>query len=199
MRRFLGGCLLLFLGGCASPVLHVPEKPSQYAQWQQDRVHAWRNHPEWAVHGRVLLQFSGRSHRAGFFWEKKLSGQSLSLNGAPGMGIFQIAESAEGASLTHGREQIKAPTINALLRRQLGWEMDMDSLQKWIWGVVESPRHVAFDQAGQLAWIETEEWVLEYSDYRRVGKLIMPFRIDARNESRKHRVLIKLNRWVLHD
>ena len=130
------------------------------------------------------------------------------MSGPFGQGAFQIDGRPGEVELTTARgERRSARTPEALLLREIGWELPASSLRHWITARARPGvpvREWALDEQGRLASLAQQGWRVEYA-YRRdpregsLGELpgpALPARITLRGEGAVVRVAVR--GWRIH-
>lgn len=151
----------------------------------------------WLLEGRLAVADGGDSGSGSFEWEQAgasfrfavqapVTGRSWVLSGQPG--------DAELAGLDGGPRQ--GSDAEALLRRELGWEVPLAELREWVRAMrAPGEARIGFRADGLPAWIEQAGWRIDYPEYDTTREPPLPRRLFARSGRRSVRLAIR--RWTL--
>ena len=122
----------------------------------------------------------------------------MDFHGALGRGAWRLEADDQGAELAFADgTTYRAPSVNALVREQLGWSVPVERLNWWVRGLA-APGEVqrrSLDPEGRLSALRQDGWDIEYDRYGDVGDVAMPFRMTARQQERT--VKIAVRKWRL--
>ena len=91
----------------------------------------------------------------------------------------------------------RTPTVEELVREQLGWHVPAVSLAWWVRGV-QAPGTVGKrvpGPDGTLSELEQDGWRIEYGRYRDVGGILLPLKMTARQQDRA--VKLAVREWTI--
>lgn len=188
--------VLLLLGGCATapPAAGVAE--NRY----HDRVNALAEFRHWTLSGRLALRDGDEGGSGNLNWQQAPGFTRMDFHGALGRGAWRLtaAPGVAGLELADGATY-QAESVDALVRRELGWRIPVDDLAWWVRGL-EAPglveaRHL--DENGNLLALTQRGWSIEYGRYRDVGGVTLPVKMTARRAAQS--VKLAVREWSLDD
>ncbi len=117
MLRLFAATIILLLSACSS-------LPSDHRQdWQ------------WQLTGRAVFQNPEQRDSANILWQSAPGRDNVQLSGPFGQGAVRLIADARGASLWRDGELRASDTsIEALLSRQLNWQVPVEQLRDWVRG-----------------------------------------------------------------
>jgi len=191
-RRGVLAALSLALAGCAQLPGFAPAKPAAALALSAPPA-------TFRLEGRVSVKAGEESFSGGLAWKRGEGGEELLLNTPLGQGVAEIRADATGVRLTDAKGQShQAPDPDSLVRQALGLELPLRGLGWW---VVGHPRPQASyraepDEAGRLAWLEQDDWRIEFSRYAPHAQTVLPGKLVAkRGEDLEVRLVV--DRWEL--
>ena len=172
--------LALALPGCAG-VQWRRGSPSSTAEGPPDDVIR-----SWRATGKLTARIGdgGRRWGATLDWRQKRDNFRIRLSGPLGQGALQLKGRPGKVELTTPRgKRRSAPTTEALLVQELGWELPASSLRYWITARArpEVPvRNWSLDRAGRLASLDQQGWQIDYEYGGERGEHLLPDRVNLR-------------------
>ena len=157
----------------------------------------------WRAIGRLAVRIGdgsgggdgARSWSGTLDWRQERDDFRLRLSGPLGQGALQVEGGPEGVALTTARgERRSARTPEALLARELGWELPASSLRHWITARVRPGVPVedwTLDEAGRLSALAQQGWHVDYEYLGDAGGRSLPNRITLRSEGVRVRIAIR--------
>jgi len=180
---------VVFLAACAQPLRQLPPAPSGAGPV------ATAAPLRWTLDGRIAIS-NGRDSGSGrLHWQQDaefyvidlrapISGESWRLSGD---GAHAVLEGLRA-------EPIIGVSAEALLRRELGWELPVGALQFWLTG---RPQQASArwrpEASGLPQQLQEQGWQIEYRDWFRDLTPPLPKRIVARNG--KFQLRLAISRW----
>lgn len=184
----------LLLGGCAL----APRTPAPSAE----EVHArWAAHRE-AVTAQAAFQLQGRvatpEGSASLRWTQFADGRyHLRLAGPLSLGAVVLRGDAASVEIITREGKRVSQNPQGELERLLGWPLPLETLGQWVRGLPEPTRaaQLLLDENGRALSLTQADWTLEYAEYRAVGTLHLPVRLEARAGER--RISLIADDWTL--
>lgn len=152
----------------------------------------------WALEGRLAVSDDRDGGSGSFQWRNGAGGTRMDFHGALGRGAWRLEADERGAELAFADGTIhRAPTVDALVREQLGWRVPVETLDWWVRGLAApgAVKQKSLDPQGRLSDLQQDGWLIEYGRYGSVGDVAMPFRMTARQEDRTVKIAVK--KWRL--
>lgn len=185
--------LAIALSACASraPREALPPIAGTPQAHQAAREAALAARSDWSLSGRVALSNgkdggSGRLDwtQAGARFDVALSApitrQSWRVTGGEGSATL---EGLEGGTRT-------GPDAESLVFEATRWRIPVDALTLWVRGRASSGAALEYAADGRLLRLSDAGWVVSYDDWRDVGGLELPGRIEARQGEARVRLVV---------
>jgi outer membrane lipoprotein LolB len=152
----------------------------------------------WSLEGRLAVSDDRDGGSGTFRWRNGAQSSRMDFHGALGRGAWRLEADDQGAELAFADGTThRAPSVDALVREQLGWTVPVQRLDWWVRGLA-APGDVqrrALDAEGRLSALQQDGWDIEYDRYGDVGDVAMPFRMTARQQGRTVKIAVK--KWRL--
>lgn len=194
MRRALAlGCLLVFLGGCAT-TSRPPTEAGDRAAWQARRANLLAL-SGWTMQARAgsggLFGWSGNLR-----WVQLGDRFDISVSGPLGAGAMRIVGTPERLRIRKDGKTYVTSQPDAFFRQQLKLTFPVAGLRYWALGVPEPgvPASVAVDAQGRVTQISQSGWTLTYDDYRQVGEYQLPGRLSGVKDDT--RIKLVVHEWT---
>ncbi|MEM7407479.1 MAG: lipoprotein insertase outer membrane protein LolB [Pseudomonadota bacterium] len=197
----LAAALLLpiLLGGCETvPEAAEPEPVADPLAAFERRQAVLGQIQNWSANGRLALNTPGDSVNASVRWQQIADDYVIRLSGPLGIGGASLAGGPAGVTLRTDDKDFSAPTPEALLKDNLGWQLPVSGLKYWLMGLIAPNvqiRDVRFDPAGRLEYLEQANWKIQYRRYLRTETMDMPSKVFM--ESPRVGVRIIVQEWDL--
>lgn len=190
-------CALLLaalLAGCAAPP--VVSDAKRLAYWDARRT-LLSELEHWTLHGRIAIQLPKQAWSASLLWAQNREKYELHLIGPLGRGSVELSGGAGEVVLqTADHKVYSAPSAEALLQQNLGWQLPVEGLRYWVRGLPEpghEPRKVVLDERGRVSHLQQNGFSVSYDDYEMIQGYDLPGRITLENE--KIRVKLVISSW----
>jgi len=185
---------LLFVAGCVTtPPAAAPDN-ERYLQ----RASALAEIQRWSLRGRLAVNDGEDGGSGTLNWQQAPERTRMDFHGALGRGAWRLSVDPGEAELVlaDGR-QYRADSVDALVRRELGWRIPVSDLSWWVRGLqapgpVESRR---LDSDGNLVALSQRGWNIEFGRYRETGGIALPSKMTARRADRS--VKLAVREWSL--
>ena len=149
----------------------------------------------WRALGKLGVRSGEQVFSAAFDWRQTRERFQLRLAGPLGQGALQLTGGSSVVELlTASGKRRTAPSVEALLDRELGMKLPASSLRHWITGRVRPVVPVdewALDEHGRLTSLSQQGWTLEYRYPEESGRGSLPRRITLRSNDLVLRVVIR--------
>jgi outer membrane lipoprotein LolB len=172
---------VMVAAGCRTvPVAGPAEQAAQEAyRARADELSSWTS---WELRGRLSIDDGQEGGSGRLAWRTEDQFSQLDFRGTLGRGAWRLQISADRAVLEWGDGgRAEAPTVEALIRRELDWQVPIGSLRHWVLGL-QAPGRVTradLDEHGRLTYLEQHGWSIELDRYRRAAGVEVPGRIEA--------------------
>jgi len=163
-----------------TPVAHQAQRESALAAM-----------PAWSLSGRLAIS-NGKDGGSGRIeWRQDgprfdvtlsapVTRQSWRVTGGDGDAVL---EGLEGGTRT-------GPDAGALVFEATRWRIPVDALVRWLRGSGSPDAALAYAADGRLQRLTDAGWVVDYADWRRVGDVELPGRIEARQGEARVRLVV---------
>ena len=185
--------LAIALAACASrpPREALPAIAGSPATHQAKREAALAAVPAWSMSGRLAITNgkdggSGRIEwrQAGPRFDVTLSApvtrQSWRVTGGEGDAVL---EGLEGGTRT-------GPDAAALVFEATRWRIPVDALVRWVRGSGSPGATLAYAADGRLQRLTEAGWVIDYADWRQIGGVELPGRVEAKQGEARVRLVV---------
>lgn len=172
--------LLLALGwlaGCAiqQPV-DVSGAPDLALQKQLAAVDRWQ------FTGKLAVRTPERSETAQIVWQQDGGGYDIHLSGPAGLKATHIYGTPGDANFEQGDRHASADSVEALSEQLVGWPLPATELTWWLRGLPAASvrtKSVSYSTEGWLSYLAQDGWSIHFNNHQRVGRLVLPGRIEA--------------------
>jgi len=152
----------------------------------------------WSLEGRLAISTESDGGSGYFSWRELGDSSRMDFHGALGRGAWRLVADANGAvlELADGSSH-RADTVDELVRKQVGWEIPVDTLAWWVRGLA-APGKIqrrVLDEQGKLLELGQRDWSIEYGRYRAVGGEQLPAKMTARQAEKS--VKLAIRNWEL--
>ena len=190
-------CLLLvalLLSACAAPPVVPGTK--RLAYWDARRI-LLSKLKSWKLSGRIGIELPKEAWSASLRWTQDHDNYQLRLIAPFGRGTYELRGGNGQVVLQTPKNKVySAPSAEALLQRNLGWQVPVSGLRYWVRGLPEPgqrPRTVVLDDHGRVSNLEQDGFKVRYEQYQTVQGYDLPRRITLDNS--KIRVKLLINSW----
>jgi len=168
---------VLLASGCSPQVVLVDRPTHPWAQ----QVSKLRAIDGWNIQARMAVRSNRKGGQATVHWQRNRQLHRLDLYGPFGSGRMRLQQDAKQATLVDSKNhRFSGRSLQQLLFRRVGWQVPFSSLQYWIVGL-PTPGQVQqqqWDQQGRLRSMQQHGWQIQFSDYRGVGEVELPGRLQ---------------------
>lgn len=186
---------------CACSNLHQRETlefGGDAAAWQTHR-NAVTPLDSWTLQGKLGVRAPHESGSGTLFWLQQQDYYDIRLSGPLGRGATRIQGNNDRVTLDiAGQQPTSASSAEALLEKQVGWQLPVEHLLWWVRGLPapDSPSRLQLNPDSQLARLSQAGWTVEYSRYQQVDDMQLPQRLQLSG----HDMLLTLviTRWEPH-
>lgn len=152
---------------------------------------AWDNRLEdlaalknWNVKGQVAIRSKQDSVSASLKWQQKQENYTILMWGPLGSYSYELnGQPGKVELITAEGKHFSASNPEALLAKQVGWQVPVSSLYYWIRGIpVPSVSAVKkWDAQHHLILLKQQGWTVQYLNYTSVNRLDLPSKILLTN------------------
>ncbi|MBK3747276.1 lipoprotein insertase outer membrane protein LolB [Stutzerimonas balearica] len=195
-RYLLPALLSLLLAGCAGigPRESV-EGAGNTANWRHHKARIAKI-DGWQISGKIGIRAPQDSGSGTLFWLQRQDYFDIRLSGPLGRGATRLTGRPDAVTLEiAGQGRYQADSPEALVERQLGWQLPVSNLLWWVRGLPapDSRSRLSLDGASRLARLEQDGWQVDYLAYRDEDGYALPERI--RLEGRDLQVTLVIKDW----
>ena len=184
-RALLAAGLLALTAGCATVDLSAPvSRPAR------ETIEAFR------IEGRIAVRHGSESFSAGIDWRHDAQSDEIVVSGPLGQGLARLTAGGGTALLeTADQKRFMAADLEGLSEQVFGTRLPVSELARWVLGRTSSGGAARQDEAGRLAGLAEQGWVIEYLRYESGARDALPELLLARSEGVE--VRLKIDTWSL--
>jgi outer membrane lipoprotein LolB len=154
----------------------------------------------WDLEGRAAAAVGTQGWQAHLSWQQQPQDAQVRLAGPLGVGAIALTLGPAGVKMRDPSPAAAAsatPDAVPFLEQRLGFSPPFAQLRFWLLGVPspDLPFEWQGNDLGRAQSIVQDGWRVEYPDYMRVGKDVLPRRMTLTHES--VRVRVAVDRWTL--
>jgi len=197
MRRFFIYALLsVFILACHDAGIRKTTRPKALT----DRFDQLGHITKWKLSGKVSILANNDGWSGTLSWhQKNAHSYDIRIIAPLGQGTLRLLGDSSGVTLTTSDREatVKARDVEALLRRELGWELPVLGMRYWILGLA-SPApfsNLILDTKGRPIMFEQAGWRIQFLRFTKVKELVLPNKIVLQNDKFKIKIIIKT--WKL--
>lgn len=188
--------LLLVLSGCAGFAPGQRDGLAAERLWEARQASlAGMN---WVLSGRVAVKSGSGSWQARLSWRQVDEHYAINFQSPFGQLLARLMGDDSGVSLYLPDDQVlTSEDPRKLLREQLGWEVPVAGLRKWVTGVPAEGDISAksIDGKGRLLRLDQQGWSIDFARYVSIQDLDMPGKVRLERDDVSIRLVI--DRWEL--
>ncbi|WP_017445119.1 lipoprotein insertase outer membrane protein LolB [Gayadomonas joobiniege] len=147
--------------------------------------------------GKIAFINPQKRHSANLYWRQVQNNYDIRLTTLLGISLAKIEGGRQQIKIQADGETYQSNAPNRLVENVIGWPIPVDQLANWVLGrhqgVVMS---VDQDKRAKKVLVRInadEEWMLTYHDYKKIGNIELPGRIEC--ERYQNRLILKINQW----
>ncbi|RON91061.1 lipoprotein localization factor LolB [Pseudomonas chlororaphis] len=161
----------------------------------------WREHKQqlsgldgWQINGKIGIRAPKDSGSGTLFWLQRQDYYDIRLSGPLGRGAARLTGRPGKVALEVANQgRYEAPTPEALLEEQLGWNLPVSHLAWWVRGLPapDSRSRLTLDGDSRLSNLEQDNWQVEYLSYAQQSGYWLPERIKLHGRDLDVTLVIK--------
>jgi outer membrane lipoprotein LolB len=166
----------------------------------QDRTAVLGGISDWQFRGRIAVKAGDEGFNGKFNWTQDGDAFDASVGGPLGVGTVRIEGDGHSVVLIDSDGiRTHLDDVEQELRWRYGWTIPVESLRFWALGIPDpdGPGITELDDAGRLARLEQNDWIVQISRYQEAGGQAMPRILTATN--RDTRVRMVIDRWLFFE
>jgi outer membrane lipoprotein LolB len=166
----------------------------------QDRTAVLGGISDWQFRGRIAVKAGDEGFNGKFKWTQDGDAFDASVGGPLGVGTVRIEGDGHSVVLIDSDGiRTHLDDVEQELRWRYGWTIPVESLRYWALGIPDpdGPGITELDDAGRLARLEQNDWIVQISRYQEAGGQAMPRILTATN--RDTRVRMVIDRWLFFE
>ncbi len=151
---------------------------------------------EFRLSGRIAISDGKDSGSGSFDWDQRAGAFTLNFTAPVTAQNWRLEASSTQALLIESNGAIRvAENAEALLARELHWQLPTDSMRYWVRGLRApgSDSETEFDADGELVLLRQNGWEIRYPAFDNLQKPSLPKKVFARNG--EHQVRISVRKW----
>ena len=197
-QTFFALILTFFLASCASPpqpTVSLNSSAHQLSLKQQDH---------WLIKGKLGFKSPEKKQSANFRWQQTQQQYQLNLTSIIGTSLLNMQGDENGVTLIADDKSYQDADPNHLIWRVTGWQIPVDKLRFWIKGQHQKNDRVLTSEQGWVSQLQPicnncENWLINYDNYKLVDEIWLPHKVILHNSINNSQLLIRVNKWDLHE
>ena len=178
--------LTVLISACASTVMPASQQANDQKMTWTQRENQTDQVRSWTISGALAMKAPQRGFTANLNWQqhRNIKNYKMSLYGPLGIGAVRITSSPSQVTLMRGNgETFKASSAQALMAKNLGWNIPVNNLYYWVRGLPApgAASNKSFDKYHHLTRLQQSGWSIHFLRYTAVGKYDLPNKIIFRN------------------
>jgi outer membrane lipoprotein LolB len=184
-RAWLVAGLLALTAGCATLDQSAPvSRPAR------ETIEAFH------IEGRIAVRHDSESFSAGIDWRHDAQTDEIVVSGPLGQGLARLKADRGSAQLeTADQRRYMAADMEGLSEQVFGTRLPVSGLARWVLGRTSSGGAARLDEAGRIAGLAEQGWVIEYLRYENETRDALPELLLARRGGVEVRLII--DHWNL--
>lgn len=191
IKHILYVSLICLVAGCTqSPLKPKPFDPN-YWQHHQTTIYQIK---QWSLTARVAIRANQSNWSGGVHWQQNETEYQVRFIGPLGQGRYLLTGNGKSVTLSMGDKHEQANTMNELIHRHIGWDLDLDSLGYWLRGVSNPNKAISaysLNNQNYLATIDQSGFTVSIPSYQAVNGLMLPKKLLIKNDQINLRIVIK--------
>ncbi|GGJ92991.1 lipoprotein insertase outer membrane protein LolB [Pseudomonas matsuisoli] len=196
LARYLTlGLVFALLAGCAGVgQREAVEGQGDPRQWAEHKARV-ATLDGWQISGKVGIRAPRDSGSGSLFWLQRQDYYDIRLSGPLGRGAARLTGRPGAVQLESSEGRYAAESPEALLTRQVGWQLPVSNLLWWIRGLPapDSKSRVSLDAGSHLARLEQDGWSIEYTRYADFDGYTLPERLKLTGQDVE--VILVVKEW----
>jgi len=154
----------------------------------------------WNIKGRISVISTEDSWNGTLNWSQDSDNYEIRIIGPLGQGSLHIKGDKNTVTLqtSDKKKPVTAPSAEALLEKQMGWQMPVSELKYWV-KAIPNPhgnfKDAKFDKLGRPVSFTQSGWFVQFFKYQKFKGFDMPRKVYLENDRFKIKMIIK--RWEL--
>jgi outer membrane lipoprotein LolB len=189
---------IFFLAGCATftkPIVSVNSALHQLSLKQIDH---------WLIKGKLGFKSPDKKQSANFRWQQTQQQYQLNMTSIIGTSLLNMKGDEKGVNLTTDDETYHDTDPSYLIWRITGWQIPVEKLRFWIKGQHQKNDMVIISQQGWISQLQPscnncKNWLINYDNYKLVNDVWLPHKVVLNNRHNNSQLLVRVNKWDLHE
>ena len=193
--------LTFFLASCASPTsqtVNLNSSAHQFSLKQQE---------QWSIKGKLGFKSPDKKQSANFRWQQTPQNYQLNMTSIIGTSLLTMLGDANGVTLITDDKTYQDSDPSHLIWRVTGWQIPVEKLRFWIKGQHHENDKVLTSEQGWVSQLQPschdskncDNWLITYGNYKLIDKIWLPHKVVLNNKLNNSQLLIRVNKWDLHE
>ncbi len=157
----------------------------------------------WKIQGRLGVQTEDDGGSLDLFWTQKGESYDIRLIAPMGQGTILIKGDTQGVRIKTAEGERYSENADALLASSLGVKVPVTGMRDWLRGLPMKNKPIvkqSWNMQGQLYRLVQDDWNVEMSSYKKVGKHQLPHDFFLSRDDRPELgIRLIIRRWTLAD
>ena len=189
---------MFVLSGCVTPpqsTINLNSSTHQLSLKQQ-------NH--WLIKGKLGFKSPDKKQSANVRWQQKKQSYQLNMTSIIGTSLLSMKGDENGVILISDNKTYQDSDPSHLIWRVTGWQIPVEKLRFWIKGQHQKNDQVLTSEQGWVNQLKPicnncQNWSINYDNYKLVDKIWLPHKVLLHNSLNNSQLLIRINKWDLHE
>ncbi len=199
MKQFSILILTLVLSACVGLPVSPPSAELDQA-WAGRQQQLSAAHLRWKLSGRIAAHNDTEAWNASILWRQGEDDYDVNIIAPLNSDSLRLYGNSAGVTMKLPNGRIRtADTAEQLLSHQLGWQLPVEGMRYWVFGLPQpggGDTRPQLDAHGRLAALKQAGWEITYDSYLRVGDLDLPRKIYLSRPRMELKIII--DRWELN-
>jgi outer membrane lipoprotein LolB len=190
--------VIIVLSGCVSPpqpTVSLNSSAHQLSLMQQN---------SWLIKGKLGFKSPEKKQSANVRWQQTQQDYQLNMTSIIGTSLLKMKGDKNGVTLMTDDKTYEDSDPSHLIWRVTGWQIPVEKLRFWIKGQHQKNDKVLTSEQGWVKQLQPicnncQNWLINYDNYKLINEIWLPHKVVLHNSLNNSQLLIRINKWDLHE
>lgn len=161
----------------------------------------------WLIKGKLGFRSHDKKQSANFRWQQTPKQYQLNMTSIIGTSLLNMKGNANGVTLITDDKTYQDSDPGHLIWRVTGWQIPVEKLRFWIKGQHQKNDQVLTSEQGWVSQLQPkchdskncDNWLITYENYKLIDNIWLPHNVVMNNKLNNNQLLIRINKWDLHE